>query len=81
LAVGGVQLTVAAPFRQVQVSEYEVLVVIAGSVSLPDANLVPPQPPRAVQLEATGDVDQVSTGTKRPVAEVWFAVKLMLPAV
>src|SRR5689334_8057818 len=53
---------------------------MVASVSLPEANLVPLHAPLAVQLEATGVVDQVSTGVRLPVAEVWFAVKLMVPA-
>ena len=57
------------------------LLVIEARVSLPDANLVPLHPPLAVQLEATGDVDHVSTGTRLPVAEVLFAVNVTVPAV
>src|SRR5262245_17658470 len=79
--VGRVQLTVAVPPPQLQVIVYEVLAVIVGSVSVPDANLLPLQPPLAAQLVATGDVDQVSTGARLPVAVVWFAEKLMVPAV
>jgi len=55
--------------------------VMVASVSLPDANFVPLQLPLAVQPEATGVVDHVSTGTRLPAAEVWFAVKVIVPAV
>ena len=57
------------------------LLVIEARVSLPDANLVPLHPPLAVQLEATGDVVHVSTGTRLPVAEVLLAVNVIVPAV
>src|SRR5215467_6162483 len=69
------------PPPQVQVSVYDLLAVIEVSVSLPDANFVPLQPPLAVQLVATGDVDHVSTGVRLPVAVVWLPEKLMVPAV
>src|SRR5215510_10928111 len=39
--VGRVQLTVAEPPPQLQVMVYEALAVIAGSVSVPEANLLP----------------------------------------
>src|SRR4051812_19289973 len=71
----------AVPLPQAQVSVYDLLAVMVATVSLPEANLVPLQAPLAVQLEATGVVDQVSTGVRLPVAEVLFAVKLMVPAV
>jgi hypothetical protein len=54
---------------------------MAASVSLPEANLVPLQPPLAAQLDATGVVDQVSTGVTLPVPEAGLAVKVMVPAV
>src|SRR6185295_1786633 len=54
---------------------------MVARVSLPEANLVPLQPPLALQLLATGEVDQVSTGARLPVADVLFAEKLMVPAV
>jgi hypothetical protein len=54
---------------------------MVATVSLPDANLVPLQPPLAVQLVATGEVDQVRTGAKLAVDDVLFAVKVMVPAV
>src|SRR6185436_11449800 len=79
--VGAVQFTVALPPPHEQVSVYDLLAVIVGSVSLPEANLVPLHAPLAVQLDATGEVDQVSTGVSDPVAEVWLAVKLIVPAV
>jgi hypothetical protein len=79
--VGAVQDTVAEPPPQLQVSVYDWLDVIAASVSLPEANLVPLHPPLARQLVATGVVDQVNTGTRLPVAEVCFAVKVTVPAV
>jgi hypothetical protein len=66
---------------QVQVNVYVLFAVIAGRVSVPDANLVPLQAPLAVQLVATGVVDQVSTGVRLPVADVLLAVKVMVPAV
>jgi hypothetical protein len=44
-----------------------------ASVWFPDAALAPDQPPLAVQLCAAGLVDQVRTGTRLPVAEVWLA--------
>ena len=46
---------------------------MVASVCVPEAALVPDQPPLAVQLVATGLVDQVSTGAKLPVAEVLLA--------
>jgi len=55
--------------------------VMLASVSLPEANLVPLHAPLAAQLEATGVVDQVSFGVRLPVADVWFALKVMEPAV
>jgi hypothetical protein len=81
LVVGAVQLTVAVPPAQVQVSVYDLLEVMVASVSLPEANFEPLQSPLAVQPEATGEVDQVRTGVRLPVAEVWLAVKVMVPAV
>src|SRR5215510_9886357 len=81
LRVGAVQFSVALPLPQVQVNVYDLLAVMVASVSLPEANLVPLHAPLAVQLDATGDVDQVSTGVRLPVAVVWLAVKLMVPAV
>src|SRR5688572_3628570 len=54
---------------------------MAGKVSVPEANLVPLQAPLAVQLDATGVVDQVRTGVRLPVAEVLLAVNVMLHAV
>jgi hypothetical protein len=56
------------------------LLVMVASVSLPDANFVPLQPPPATQLVATGEVDHVRTGTRLPVADVLFAVKVIVPA-
>lgn len=79
--VGAVQLTVAEPVPQLQVSTYDLLLVIVASVWLPDASFVPLQAPLAVQDEATGDVDHVKTGTRLLVAVVLFAVKVMVPAV
>jgi hypothetical protein len=58
-----------------------VLALIDAKVSLPEANLVPLQPPPAVQLVATGEVDQVSTGAKLAVEEILLEVKVMVPAV
>jgi hypothetical protein len=72
---------VAVPLPQAQVSVYDLLELMVGSVSLPEANFVPVQPPLAAQLEATGEVDQVSTGAKLVVDEVLFAVNVMVPAV
>ena len=54
---------------------------MVASVSVPEANFVPLQAPLAVQLVATGEVDQVSTGAKPVEDEVRFAVKVMVPAV
>ena len=79
--MGATQLRFAVPLPQAQVSVYDLLAVMVATVSLPEANLVPLHAPLAVQLEATGVVDHVSTGVRLPVAEVWFAVKLMVPAV
>jgi len=78
---GATQLSVADPLPQAHISVHDLLAVIEANVSVPEANLVPLQAPLAVQLEATGVVDQVSTGARLPVAEVLFAVKLMVPAV
>ena len=55
--------------------------MIVASVSEPEANFVPLHAPLAVQVDATGDVDQVSTGAKPVDEEVRFAVKVMVPAV
>ena len=68
--VGFVQVRLTEPLFQVHVSVYDWFVVIAARVSLPEANFVPLQAPPATQLEATGVVDQVSTGTRLPVALV-----------
>jgi hypothetical protein len=65
----------------VQVIEYVVDLVIFAAVSLPEANFVPLQPPLAEQLEATGEVDQVSTGVALPLAEPGFADRFRVPAV
>jgi hypothetical protein len=51
------------------------------SVWAPEAALVPDQPPLAVQLVATGLVDQVRRGVISPVAEVALAVSVTVPAV
>ena len=55
------------------------LALIAASVWVPEAAFVPDQPPLAVQLCATGLVDQVSTGAKLPVAEVLLALSVTTP--
>src|SRR6187431_2127565 len=47
----------------------------------PEAALVPDQPPLAVQLVATGLVDQVRRGVISPVAEVELALSVTVPAV
>src|SRR5689334_1688734 len=47
----------------------------------PDAALVPDQPPLAVQLVATGFVDQVSLGVTLPVPLLGLAVSETVPAV
>src|SRR5690348_2348172 len=51
------------------------------SVCVPEAAFVPDQPPLAVQLWATGLVDQVRTGVRLPVAEVLLAFSVTTPAV
>jgi hypothetical protein len=61
--VGTVQFTVAEPDPQVQVSVNVDVVLMLGRVWVPDAAFVPDQAPLAAQLDATGEVDQVSTGT------------------
>jgi hypothetical protein len=48
--VGAAQLTAAEPVPQVQVSVKLVFARTAVSVCVPDAALVPDQPPLAVQL-------------------------------
>jgi hypothetical protein len=58
-----------------------VLALIVVCVWLPEAALVPDQPPLARQLVATGLVDQVRTGARLPVAEVRLAVSVTTPAV
>jgi len=81
LAVGATQETRAVPAPQEQVSVEFVLALIAASVWLPAAALVPDQPPLARQLVAVGFVDQVSTGAKLPVEDVRFARIVTTPAV
>jgi hypothetical protein len=54
---------------------------MTGNVTVPEAALVPDQPPLARQLVATGLVDQVSTGTRLPVADVELARSVTTPAV
>src|SRR5688500_13729383 len=54
---------------------------MAGNVMVPEAACVPDQPPLARQLLATGLVDQVSTGTRLPVADVELARNVTMPAV
>ena len=78
--VGAVQVSAAVPLPQVQVSVYDLLDEMVASVSLPEANLVPLQPPLATQLDATGDVDHVSTGANALEEEVLFAVSVTVPA-
>jgi len=54
---------------------------MSGNVTVPEAALVPDQPPLARQLVATGLVDQVNTGTRLPVADVELARSVTTPAV
>jgi hypothetical protein len=54
---------------------------MAGRVTVPETALVPDQPPLARQLDATGVVDHVSTGTVLPTADVVFARSVTTPAV
>src|SRR5690349_19570955 len=54
---------------------------MVASVWVPEAAFVPDQPPLAVQLCATGLVDQVSTGVRLPVADVLLALSVTTPAV
>jgi hypothetical protein len=79
--VGAVQRTSAVPPLQLQVSVKLVLALMLGKVCVPDAALSPDQPPLARQLCATGFVDQVSTGARLPVADVWLARSVTTPAV
>jgi hypothetical protein len=69
------------PPLQLQVSVKLVLALMLGNVCVPDAALSPDQPPLARQLCATGFVDQVSTGARLPLADVWFARNETTPAV
>jgi hypothetical protein len=54
---------------------------MAVSVWFPDAAFVPDHPPLAVQLVATGLVDQVSLGVTLPVPLLGLAVNVTVPAV
>ena len=53
----------------------------AVNVWVPDAALVPDQPPLAVQLAAAGVVDQVSFGVTLPDPLDGLALKVTTPAV
>ena len=54
---------------------------MADKVCVPDAALVPDQPPLALQLVAVGLVDQVSRGVSVLFADVGLTLRFTTPAV